>query len=79
MFVVKVGGAITAEWVRLWLRTLKREVPIFCPQRVPVDIKILAPFVKAPYPHCPVPQRGLRSIDPLVAYNIYHDQLALNS
>ena len=53
-------GAVVAQWIRP--QTLNREVPSSNLQGVAV-----VPFGKALYPHCLVPQKGLKAIGPLVA------------
>ena len=53
-------GAVVAQWIRP--RTLNGEVP---------SSNLLAaavvPLGKALYPHCLVPRKGLKTVDPLVA------------
>ena len=54
-------GSVVAQWIRPW--TLNCEVPGSNQLAVAV-----VPLDKALYPHCLVPQKGLKAVGTLAAY-----------
>ena len=57
---VNASGAVMAKWIRPW--NINREVP-----GSNLLAAVVMPLGKALYPHCLVPQKGLKATGPLVA------------
>ena len=55
-----IGWNIVAQWIRPW--TLKQKILSSNP------LEAVVPLGKEFYPHCQVPQRGLKTIGPLIIY-----------